>query len=68
MFEYGSLRFVEGDINAWLFIKGSEDIEELGKEGFVETLNKVGAEGWELIELEPEVGYMFKRKVVKQNV
>jgi len=61
MFEYGNLRFIEEA--GWKFISGTEDAEHLETKGFIETLNFLGKQRWELIELEPEVGYMFKRSV-----
>lgn len=63
MFKYGNLRNVEG--KGWLFIKDNDEVEELGEAGFVEVLNILGIDGWELIELEPEVGYVFKKEVNK---
>ena len=61
MLEYGNLRFIEEE--GWLFITGKEKVEQLDTKGFIETLNFLGKQRWELIELEPEVGYMFKRSV-----
>ena len=74
MFEYGNLRFIEQQQQEdseetqadWFFITGS-DVEKIEIEGFIQILNYVGKEGWELIQLEPEVGYLFKRKVVKSE-
>ena len=60
-FEYGNLRHVEEE--GWVFIKSNNDVKKLGKEGIIETFNALGMEGWELIELEEQVGYIFKKEV-----
>lgn len=61
MFEYGNLRFIE-DLG-WKFLVEGEVIS-IKSEGFIESFNELGIEGWELITYVEEVGYMFKRKVM----
>jgi hypothetical protein len=60
MFEYGNLRFL--DKKGWILLTEGEMLE-LKADGFIEAFNEVGVEGWELVLLDNEAGYIFKRKV-----
>lgn len=61
MFEYGNLRFVEDD--GWIFIVEGE-VKKIEVSGFIEAFNEIGLNGWELVELVEDIGYLFKRKVI----
>ena len=60
-FEYGNLRNVKGE--GWVFIKSNNDVEKLSTEGIIGTFNTLGIDGWELIEFEEQVGYIFKKEL-----
>lgn len=67
MFEYGNLKYVENDEHkSWYFIVKDEDkyIEkDLGEDFFLEILNKLGEEGWELVSIDVTLGFVLKRKL-----
>ena len=67
MFEYGNLKCVENDENKnWYFIVKDEDkfIEkDLGEDFFLEILNKLGEERWELVSIDATLGFVLKRKL-----
>ena len=67
MFEYGNLKYVENDENkSWYFILKDENkyIEkDLGEDFFLEILNKLGEEGWELVSIDETLGFLLKRRL-----
>ena len=60
LFEYGNLRHLEND--GWILITGEENVN-VDAEGFVNALNELGADGWELLDFQEKIGYIFKREV-----
>mgnify|MGYP006420800159 CR=1 FL=1 len=57
-YEYGLLQNRE---DGFVFMKKSTDNEE-GLEGnFLEVFNKLGNKGWELVEDDSQIGFIFKR-------
>lgn len=60
LFEYGNLRHLEND--GWILIKDGENVN-VDAEGFVNALNELGADGWELVDFQEKIGYIFKREV-----
>lgn len=60
MLEYGNLRFVED--MGWKFLVEGE-VKDIEVDGFIEAFNELGLDGWELVIVVDEVGYLFKRQV-----
>lgn len=60
MFEYGNLRYL--DKKGWIFLVEGE-MKELEEKEFIEAFNEVGLEGWELVLLDEQAGYLFKRQL-----
>jgi hypothetical protein len=63
MWEYGCLIHIENDErNEWVFVVGTKEVvQEEGK--LLTILNSLGAVGWELIIVDPTVGWLLKRQV-----
>ena len=64
MFDYGNLKYVEN--KGWFFIvkdKGKYIEKVLGEDFFLEILNKLGEEGWELVSIDATLGFVLKRRL-----
>ncbi len=64
MFEYGNLKCVEN--KGWFFIVKDKDKyleKDLGEDFFLEILNKLGEEGWELVSIDATLGFVLKRRL-----
>ena len=64
MFDYGNLKYVEN--KGWFFIvkdKGKYIEKDLGEDFFLEILNKLGEEGWELVSIDAMLGFVLKRRL-----
>jgi hypothetical protein len=61
MWEYGCLMHIKNDEqDEWIFVVGTKEVVQ--EEGNLLTiLNSLGAVGWELIIVDPMVGWLFKR-------
>jgi len=53
-YEYGLLQNIEEE--GWHFNK-----EKLNKKNFIEVLNYLGEKGWEMIEVDNQIGFLFKK-------
>lgn len=68
MFEYGHLKYVEvreGEF-CWFFITtkdGNRVDEQLKVEELLLVLNELGSKSWELVAIEPTIGFILKRSV-----
>lgn len=60
MIEYANLRFID-DLGWKLLTK--KDIIDLDSESFIDAMNEVGKDNWELVLFEEQIGYLFKREV-----
>ena len=60
MYEYGNLLFDK--IDGWTFIKKDSERVDIETEKFIDALNELGEDGWELIHFEDEIGYVLKRE------
>lgn len=64
MFDYGNLKYVEN--KGWFFIVKDKDKyleKDLGEDFFLEILNKLGEEGWELVSKDETLGFVLKRRL-----
>ena len=64
MFDYGNLKYVEN--KGWFFIVKDKDKyleKDLGEDFFLEILNKLGEEGWELVSIDETLGFVLKRRL-----
>lgn len=64
MFDYGNLKYVEN--KGWFFIVKDKDKyleKDLGEGFFLEILNKLGEEGWELVSIDETLGFVLKRRL-----
>ena len=63
MYKYGNLLFDK--MYGWMFIEKGQDKTDLDDENFIDALNTLGKDGWELIHFEEEIGYVLKKKEEK---
>jgi len=67
MFEYGNLKYVENEdreVGIWYFsykVEGKYIESELDGNYFLEILNELGREGWELVSVDGLIGFVLKR-------
>ena len=64
MFEYGNLKYIKD--KGWYFIyKKDKYIDfEFGEEYFLDVLNDLGVDGWELVSIDNTLGLVLKREVL----
>ncbi len=68
MFEYSNLKYIKDDdkeINGWYFLfENGDKYIELKIEGnhFLEILNELGKECWELVAIDELLGFVLKKR------
>lgn len=63
MYKYGNLLFDK--MEGWMFIEKDGEKADLEDENFIDALNTLGKDGWDLIHFEEEIGYILKKKEEK---
>lgn len=57
-FEYGNL--IHNEKRGFVFITEGKE-KEFSNKSYIEVMNELGKEGWELVQSDEQIGFLFKR-------